>query len=313
MTWHEHFGRAWQHTWFEGGSPHDLAAARIVVALHAMWILLSRDLPGMAGVPALFWELAPRSTQWRYLLFHGHPGLERAFLLLTFAALAAVLLGRATRVAALGAALLLYHLAPLETLFWGRDNPMERGFEITILALVLLAFAPCADAWSARRPRAAPERAAWEYRWPLVLIQLFLAQVYVFAGYAKLRSGGLAWMEPDNLRRWFLVFTQYESVAVFTAAGRFMAAHPRLCGLLAVATVGGELLFLLVLVSRYARRVLVPLAALSHVGILVSMNIAFLNAPQLLVFVNWEWLRGVARRFRGASPAPPGRTSGPPA
>ena len=49
--------------------------------------------------------------------------------------------------------------------------------------------------------------------------------------------------------------------------------------------------FTLVLFSRSARAFLVPMAVLAHLGILLGMNIAFLNVPQLLVFVDWEALR----------------------
>jgi hypothetical protein len=57
-----------------------------------------------------------------------------------------------------------------------------------------------------------------------------------------------------------------------------------------------------VLFSKLARRVLVPLVALFHLAILLSMNLTFLNVPQLLVFADWDvvtgWVNGNASKTR---------------
>src|SRR5256885_14364283 len=66
----------WQRWWFRDGSPYSLAAARIVFSLHALWILLSRDLPAISSLPSVYWRFIPRSTEWRYLLFPGHGHVE---------------------------------------------------------------------------------------------------------------------------------------------------------------------------------------------------------------------------------------------
>jgi len=56
----------------------------------------------------------------------------------------------------------------------------------------------------------------------------------------------------------------------------------------------GALLFefglVTVLFSKWARRVLVPLVAVFHLAILLSMNLVCLNVPQLLVFANCDVL-----------------------
>ena len=129
----------WSTFWYAPASAVNLAAARIVFALHAFWILGSRDLAALSGVPAVFWMGVPTGDRWRYLLFPGHQQLEQGLQWAAFAALGAAALGVWPRVACLCAGLLLYHLAPLETIFW-TPNPYERGFTISVLALLTLSF-----------------------------------------------------------------------------------------------------------------------------------------------------------------------------
>jgi hypothetical protein len=69
-----------------------------------------------------------------------------------------------------------------------------------------------------------------------------------------------------------------------------------------VGTLVFELGLVAVLFSKLARRVLVPLVALFHLAILLSMNLTFLNVPQLLVFADWDvvtgWVNGKASKTR---------------
>ncbi len=290
----------WDRFWFAAGSAKNLAAARVVVSVHALWLLLSRDLAAGAALPDVFWDSVPRLTRWRYLLFPGHAQLETVLQWVAAAALVAVALGVRVRITGFLAALLLYHLAPLETFYWF-PSPYYRGFEVSILALVVLAASPAAGTAA---PDAAP-REAWEYRWPLVLIQLFVAQIYFFSAYSKLYRVGWDWTSGENLRRWLLLFTQDDQVAVFTALGQWVAAHPTLCAVVGAGTILFELGFIVTVFWKRSRVVLVPMALLFHAGIFFAMNIVFLNTPQLLVFVDWEALsaRRSARRRVAAGPA----------
>lgn len=296
---------AWDRFWFGPGSAVNLAAARIVIALHALWVLLSRDYAGMSDFPAAFWSGVPASARWRYLLFPGQGAVELALQWTAAACLTALALGLWPRAAALGSALVLYHLAPLETLMW-TPSPYERGLEVAVLALVTLAAAPCGDALSIRRSRRlAADPAA--YRWPLALVQLFVAQIYLFSGYSKLYRVGWDWISADNLRAWMLVFDQQDQIAVVRGLGTWIADRPEAALAVAVGAMVMDFGFVAGLFWRRAWIVTLPAAVTFHAGIYVIMGIAFLNAPQVLVFVDWERLR----RRRGAlSPAP--RSSGAP-
>jgi hypothetical protein len=54
--------------------------------------------------------------------------------------------------------------------------------------------------------------------------------------------------------------------------------------------VAANLCFITVPFSRMTRRLLVPDAFFFHVMVLLSLNIFWINTPQLLVYVNWHWL-----------------------
>src|SRR5262245_33880653 len=97
----------WDALWFVPEPPSALAAARIVFALQALWILLSRDIPALSALPQAFWADVGASARWRYLIFEGHPGLERALQALAMAALVGALLGVHARACCALAGLLL--------------------------------------------------------------------------------------------------------------------------------------------------------------------------------------------------------------
>lgn len=295
--------RWWDRFWFADGSPYDLAAARIVVSLQALWILLSRDMAVLSGVPPEIWDRVPRSLLWRYGVVPGHPALEQALYWVTIVALVAVVLGLVPRISCLAAALLVYHLGPFEAIAWGID-PAERGLDLAILALVVLAVTPCTRVWSIRpdpRTPAAPDPA---YRWPILLLQAFLASVYVFAAYGRLRNSGLAWYTASNIREWLWFMNVLPGAGRFEHVGPWLASLPGVPLAIAISTIVLELGFPLALVSRTARRIIIPAALGFHLGIAVAMNLVFPNTALLLVFLNWDWLRGRLGRLRGGATAP---------
>lgn len=276
---------AWERFWFAPETARNLAAARIVLAAQALWILLSRDIPALSGIPAEFWTSVPGSARWRFLIWEGHPSLEAGLQAAAILALVLALVGVAARASCLAASLLLYHLAPLETLFF-TPSPWAKGLTVPVLGLLTLSLAPCADALrlGARR---APAASLPDHGWPLRLVQLFACQPYLFSGIAKLRSAGLGWASPENMRAWLLLANQDDQLAVFRAPGLWLADRPALCATMGILGLAMDLGFILVLFSRRSRVVLVPAALLFHAAIAVTQNYAFLSAPLLLLFVDW--------------------------
>ena len=144
----------WDRFWFAPASPVNLAAARIVICVHALWILASRNLPATSSLPEAFWVGVPQADRWRYLIFPGHESFERVLLGAAVLALVAAALGIWARTACAVSALLLYHLAPLETIYW-TPAPYERGLTVDVLVLVVLAASRSADALSLTTARQA--------------------------------------------------------------------------------------------------------------------------------------------------------------
>lgn len=284
---------AWERYWFVEDAPRNLAMARIIAAAIALWILCSRDFAAVSGLPSVFWEEVPDSTRWRFLIFPGHVRIETALLWTARLSAGAAMVGVAPRAASFTTALLLYHLAPLDGIVW-TTSPYGRGLTLPLLALLLCAATPSGHAlaiWPASRPA----RRGWEYGWPLRLLQLFLAQVYFFSGYAKLRASGLAWAAPSNLRNWMLLAAQNEEVAVHQALGSWLASREALAGVVGAGTLVFELGFAFALVRSRARPLIAASAIAFHAGILFAMNITFNSWPLLLVFFDWD---GLAHRFR---------------
>jgi len=286
---------AWDRFWFAPETARNLAAARIVLAAHALWILLSRDIPALSALPAEFWTEVPASARWRFLIWEGHPSVEAALQAAAVIALVLALLGVAARACCLLAALLLYHLAPLETLFF-TPSPWAKGLTLPVLGLLTLSLAPCADVLRVGGARTTGAASGPEHGWPLRLVQLFACQPYLFSGIAKLRSAGLGWASPENMRAWLLLANQDDQLAVFRAPGLWLADRPALCAAMGILGLAMDLAFILVLFSRRSRVVLIPAAVLFHAAILVTQNYAFLSAPLLLVFVDW------GPRARGTRP-----------
>jgi hypothetical protein len=294
----------WQKFWFSPGSARNLALARIVTALTALWILLSRDLPALSGIPSEFWTATSRSERWRYVLFPGHEQLERVLEVFATIALLGLLLGVLPRICAFLAGILLYHLSPLEGIIW-TATPMLRNCTTEILALFILAACPCGNVWSVW-PRRNPPHAVsfWQYYWPVRLIQTLLALVYFFSGYSKLAESGFGWAAAENMRNWLLTISENDQISVFSFLGSWTLAHPYLAPLsiMGAGTLVLELSFPLALFSRRLALILVPLAIAMHVAVLFSMNITVLYLPLLAVFVDVESVRNlVYRGFRKIS------------
>src|ERR1700736_4639992 len=291
----------WERVFFAPEGALDLAAARVLFSVHALWVLLSRDLPATSSLPPEFWTYVSQGERWRFLIFPGHPQLEYALQYVALLTLIGAAIGVMPRLCCFVSALLLYHLAPLETIFWSA-SPYQRGFTVDVLALFTLSLSPCGDAL--RIGKTGLKELSSVYCWPLRLAQVYLVHTYFFSGYAKLYRVGVSWMSPENLRSWFLLFSQEDQVMrlgpVFNTVGPWIADHWWLCLMAGVYGVLVNLLFVSTLFSIRARWFFIPDAVFFHIVVFLTLNIFWLNLPQLLVFVNWQWL---ADRLRKNAPA----------
>jgi len=259
--------KAW---WLAPEAAINIDVARVLLALTALWVILSRfDLPGILQTwPAELWATVPFERRARFLLVFSVP-VERALWIALHLSLALALFRVQERWTCIASGLLLYHFAPLETVIW-TPNPYLRGLTIPCLGFLILGFA---------------HRQGWGVR----LIQFVLCCVYFFAGYSKLFTSGLEWASPHNIRLYLLSLDQF--LGLHTAAAQALAEHPGLCRFIGVFGVVFELLFPLVLVRPAWRRVFIPLAVAFHVLNSWLFHVFFHDVAVLAVFFDWSKLR----------------------
>jgi uncharacterized membrane protein YphA (DoxX/SURF4 family) len=148
---------------------------------------------------------------------------------------------------------------------------------LVVFILLILAVAPCGDGWSidalrrtARHDGPDTTRVSGDYRWPIVLVRVMMALVFVAAGLTKLRHSGFEWVTSDTLS---IILTRgYYHVSDADPIGPFgllAAKSPIVSRTLAVLTIVVEVGYPLALISRTARFVLVPAGIFFLLGIRV--------------------------------------------
>ncbi|HET7294521.1 MAG TPA: hypothetical protein VFM88_19000 [Vicinamibacteria bacterium] len=269
---------AWDRVWFRPAGPMALIAARVLVCVQALWILLSRpDLPDLARWPEEFWVLAGQMLPVRFGIVGLPPAAEWGLFVVLHLSLVAALLGLWCRLSCLVAALLLYHFAPFEEILAGMPHTAFGGLTLPTMALFVLSFA---EAPRHRGP------ASPEYRWPLALIQLLLAFHYFFPALAKLRFSGLDWFTAENLH--YYVLGNHAVTAAPLAL--WVARQPALCAALATGTLLLEVCAPLVVVSTRFAHAFLAAALAFHTGILLVIGYFFPSLPLLLLLVDWDSL-----------------------
>lgn len=185
---------------------------------------------------------------------------------------------------------------------WGQLLHFENLF---VLHLLVLAFAPAADVWSLdvrRRPPAQRlQRDAHAYGYPLALSAVIVIITYVLAGIAKLRYGGVEWIDGDTLQN----HIAYSAARLELLGGSPsplaapLVEQARLLPWFAAVAVATELTAPIALVGPRSRRWWVAAAWLLHVGIMGSMFIVFPYPLTLVAFAplfELEWLAVPMRR-----------------
>ncbi len=170
------------------------------------------------------------------------------------------------------------------------------------LFAIVLACSPAADAWSldARRTGSRPGPAT-RYGHPLVIASVIVVVTYSIAGVAKLRYGGVGWMDGDTLRNHIASAAARLDLLGGTPAplaGAAVRAGPILPAA-AVATVVIELFAPVALIDRRLRDVWVVSAWAMHLGILLTMAIGFPSPLFGVAFAPLFHLEHGAQRLGG--------------
>jgi len=169
---------------------------------------------------------------------------------------------------------------------------------IAIYFLVVLAFTPCGDAfsidnWLSRRDRTKPQRPAFAYAYPILLMQLLLAWAYFSSALIKLRVAGVKYLSPDNLPA-LAIFHSLDNLhdTAFRAAFWLPRVREYLPYFVALILIW-ELLFPLAVFFRRVRWWILGIGLVFHVSTLFLMNIFFPHQLLMyLIFINWDRLTG---------------------
>lgn len=236
----------------------------------------------------VFWQLGDRRDGFEGVgiaaLLTGPipPALVRALLLVTLACGVATLAGWRHRAVAPAFAVGVLALTSYRG-SWGQLLHFENIFTLHVL---VLAFAPAADAWSldARRrgrrgvgARSPTPRDPVGYGWPIALCALVVVITYVIAGVAKLRYGGVDWVFGDSLRN-HVAYAAARNELVGVPAAPLAEWTVGLAGVWPVLAAGALALELgapVALVGGRWRTAWVVAVWLMHLGILLTMRIGF--------------------------------------
>jgi hypothetical protein len=295
----------WLESLREPAPAERLAGFRALVGAFAVFYLIWRS-PGLTSVTTLSsWEFSPVGLA--KLLSAPLPAwLVVGALLLALPFGVGFALGYRYRLTAPIFALLLLWVTSYRNSF----GMLFHTENLLVLHVGLLAFSPAADAWSldARRGGEAAGRDA-RYAQVLNMACALTVVTYFVAGVAKLKLGGLDWLQGEQLRGQ-IAYDNLRKVQLgrsASALGVWFVRHPGVFPPLAVMTLLIELGAPLALLSRRVALVWALGAWAFHVGVTALMNIKFpypLSWIPYLAFFRLELLASSAlvQRLRRRRP-----------
>src|SRR5436190_5490018 len=262
----------WLQFWFAPASPINLGVSRLLFFAGVLVMYASEDFSAWGAVSSAYWLPMPLFDALHLRPIHQSAisaleAIWRVSLVLSAA-------GFVSRVSMTVAALLSVYLLGLPHNF-GQTYHFDALLVIAmgVFAVSRAGDAFSVDAWLRGGSRHEP---SGEYTWPLRAIWVAMSLVFLAAGLAKLRYGGLDWITSRNMSILLTRAMYHVSDADPQATwGLFIAQHHWASGALAATAVATELLFPLALVSRTARAVLVPAAFAMLVSIRVLMGPTF--------------------------------------
>ena len=162
---------------------------------------------------------------------------------------------------------------------------------IAIYFMVVLAFTPCGDAFSADSwiGKTSKEKPAFAYAYPVLLMQLLLAWSYFSSALIKLRVAGLKYLSADNLPA-LAIFHSLDNLHDTSFKIAFMLPQfKQYLPFVVVFVLVWELLFPLAIFWQRIRWWILAIGVVFHFVTLFVMNIFFPHQLAMyLVFVDWE-------------------------
>jgi uncharacterized membrane protein YphA (DoxX/SURF4 family) len=161
---------------------------------------------------------------------------------------------------------------------WNR-NPLLLDGDDAVLKVMsfYLMLSPCGNSWSVDAYfHKKPEHVAV---WPLRLIQFQIALIYFVSGWVKFHSP--EWLD-GTIMQYVLIHPQYSRWDGWTIIDNSLMTG-LLAGLAGLIK-GWELLFPILLLNAYARKLCLLIGILFHVGLLLTMNLRWFPIIMLSLY-----------------------------
>jgi hypothetical protein len=130
--------------------------------------------------------------------------------------------------------------------------------------------------------------------WPLQLIQVCIAMVYLMAGLEKLLIGGLDWISPDSFRSYLYLHQ--------APAGVWVARSDLLCTVLPLGAMLFQLGFICILFFPRLKLLIILSGIAFHTGTYVLLEVGwYINAWVFvyIFFLDWTWLDRYRKKLPG--------------
>ncbi len=294
------FKNNWNHYFYEEKRPFNLAITRCLFFLFiaqysffhdqfsSYWAMLPHEL-WHPVFPMSFFKAPPFDTDDFHILFNS-------FIFFSLLSSIGLFTFFSTKLAAIAGTLMYsFQVSSLEG---SHDNLA------TVVFLWIFAFSNSGDAFSLdslwrksstkflklRKSR----MLSGSYSWPIKLLMIFFASIYVSAGFSKIYNGGMEWLWGDTVKNYFL-FSHYKSdldqLGISLGLGLFMAQFPLLCKFGGLATIIIELGTLFAPFFKKAKYFFISAMFLWHIGFYFTSSNGFFNMTALyFCWVNWEWI-----------------------
>ena len=162
---------------------------------------------------------------------------------------------------------------------------------LAVYCLAVLAFTPCGDEFSvdSRLRKNRPDRPAFAYAYPILLMQLLMAWVYFSSALIKLRVSGLTYLSQNNLPA-LAIYHSLDNLHDTSFRIAFWLPQikqylPVFVGLVLL----WELFFPLAVFFRRLRWWILGVGVAFHLSTLFIMNIFFPHQLALyLLFIDWD-------------------------
>lgn len=161
---------------------------------------------------------------------------------------------------------------------WNR-NPLILDGDDAILKIMCfyLMLAPCGNAWSVDAALSKTQQKVAV--WPLRLIQFQIALLYFVSGWVKFQS--IEW-ENGTLLHYVLINPEYSRWNGWLLMDSALIKH--LLALLVWFIRDWEVLFPLLLLTRYTRRVSIVIGILFHIGLLLTLHLRWFPVVMLALY-----------------------------